>query len=65
MAKVKKPEIEGNIVADYYDGATRIKISDAYYRDRTPEDVQRTIRRMTEIAWNIVLHERAMGRTDI
>ena len=58
-------ETEGNIVADYYIGATHIMISDACYRDKTKEDIDRIWDRVNTIAWNIVLSERAKGRTDI
>ena len=58
-------KIEGNIVADYYIGPTHIMVSDACYRDKTKEEIERIWERVSQIAWNIVLSERAKGRTDI
>lgn len=38
---------EGHIVKDFYIGNTRIKIADDYCRDKTPEDVNAILERLS------------------
>lgn len=45
-----KREKEGNVVRDFYIGATRIKICDDYCRDKTPEDVEAILARIARQA---------------
>ncbi|NMA85103.1 MAG: hypothetical protein GX962_14715, partial [Epulopiscium sp.] len=42
----------GNVVKDYKIGNTRIKICDDAYRDKTPEEVQEILRRISQIGFN-------------
>lgn len=39
-----------NIVRDFTIGNTRIKIADNYCRDKTPEDVERILRKIARTA---------------
>ena len=59
MAEAK---LEGNIVEEYKIGNTTILISDAAYRDKTPEDIEKILQRVTAIGWKIVESARAAGK---
>ena len=41
---------EGHVVKDFYVGHTHIVICDDYCRDKTPEEVKETMRRIARIA---------------
>lgn len=41
------------IVAEWMIGNTRIKIHDDAYKDRTSEDIQRTLDNIARIAWRV------------
>lgn len=43
-------ESEPHIVREYKRGNTRIKIADDYCRDKTPEEVKATLRRIARAA---------------
>lgn len=50
--------IEGNIVEEYKIGNTTIKICDAAYKDKTPEDIEKILKRIMEIG--IRIYEKEM-----
>ena len=52
----------GNIVEEYKIGNTIIKISDEAYKNRTPEEIEKTLERLTAIGWKIVRAARAAGQ---
>lgn len=41
------------IVAEWMIGNTKITIHDDAYKDRTPEDIQRTLDNIARIAWRV------------
>lgn len=49
MIFVERKVQVGNVVKEYKRGNTRIKICDDCYRDNTPEDVERILKRITDI----------------
>lgn len=57
-----KDRVEGNIVEVYKIGNTTVQISDAAYRDKTPEDIEKILQRINEIGWKIVQAARAAGK---
>ena len=54
--------ITGNIVEEYMIGNTKIKICDAAYIDKTPEDIEKILKRLTSIGWECVRSARAAGK---
>jgi hypothetical protein len=52
----------GHVVQEHKVGGTTIRICDDDYINRTPEDIQRTMERITAIGWKIVMAARAAGR---
>lgn len=40
----------GNLVEEYMLGKTKIKIYDSAYIDKTPEDIEKILERITDIA---------------
>jgi len=59
MAGVKH---EGDIVDEYKIDNTKILISNTAYKNRTPEEVEKILRRITAIGWDIVESARAEGK---
>jgi len=60
MAKVIGPVPEGNVVEVFKLGNTTIKICDDAYRDRTEEDIQRSLEIIAQIAYeNFYAHKEA------
>jgi hypothetical protein len=57
-----KVPICGHVVKEYKIGDTTIKICDDAYRDKTPEELEKTWERITAVCWKIVLAERAKGK---
>ncbi|MDI3312550.1 MAG: hypothetical protein QJR05_14150 [Thermoanaerobacterium sp.] len=55
---MKTSTIEGNIVEEYKIGNTTIKICDSAYKDKTPEDIERILKRIMEIG--IRIYEKEM-----
>ena len=53
--------IGGNIVEEYKIGGTTIKICDAAYINKTPADIEKTLERIMQIGWKIVLDARRRG----
>ncbi len=53
---------KGNLVEEYKIGNTRIKIYDDAYANKTPEDIDRILKRLTAIGWEIVRAARAEGK---
>lgn len=53
---------KGNLVEEYKIGNTRIKIYDDAYANKTPEDIDRIMKRITAIGWKIVREARAAGK---
>ena len=47
----------GHIVEEHKIGNTRCLISDDYCRDKTPEDVEKILRRIAEIAYPALLRQ--------
>lgn len=47
------------IVAEWMSGNTRITIHDDAYRDRSPEDIQRTLDNIARIAWKVAEEQAA------
>lgn len=63
MAEAGKAPINtGNIVEEYKFGNTTVKISDAAYINKTPEDIERILKRLTSIGWECVHSARAAGK---
>lgn len=46
---VKDGMVEGDLVEKFVIGNTKVYIYDGSYRDKTPEDIQKMIRRIEEI----------------
>lgn len=44
----------GNVVKEYTRGNVKIKICDDAYRNNTPEDVDRILKRIVEIGYRIL-----------
>ncbi len=42
-------ENNGNIVKDYYNGNTHIKVADDYYRDKTQADIDKILNDVAKI----------------
>lgn len=61
MRKVDTLNENSSIVKQYKIGDTKIIIHDTAYKDRTPQEIQETLNRITEIGWEIVLAARARG----
>jgi oligoribonuclease NrnB/cAMP/cGMP phosphodiesterase (DHH superfamily) len=59
MAETKQ---EGNIVEKYKIGNTTILISDAAYINKTPEEIEKILQRVTTIGWEIANIARAEGK---
>jgi len=53
---------KGNLVEEYKIGNTRIRIYDGAYANKTPEDIEKIMKRITAIGWRIVKEARAAGR---
>jgi len=51
-----------NIVEEYKIGNTTIKICDAAYINKTPEEINRILERLTVIGWKCVKAARAAGK---
>jgi hypothetical protein len=51
-----------NIVKEYKIGNTTIEIHDSAYKNKTPEDIQKILKQIEEIGWQIVMEARAEGR---
>lgn len=51
MAKVIGPVPEGNVVEIFKLGNTTIKICDDAYRNRTEEDIQRSLKNIAQIIY--------------
>lgn len=51
-----------NIVEEYKIGNTTIKICDAAYKDKTPEEIKRILDRLTAVGWKCVKSARAAGK---
>lgn len=56
------PVKEGNIVKEYKIGNTTIRIRDAAYINRTQDEINKTLERLTAIGWEIVKSARAAGK---
>jgi hypothetical protein len=57
-----KPSVIGNIVKEYKFGKTVIKMSDAGYINRTPEEIEATLERIGDIAWKAMVDAKAKGK---
>lgn len=53
---------QSDIVKEYRIGNTKILISNAAYKNRTPEEIEKILRRITAIGWVIVESARAKGK---
>ena len=63
MFKIAAYIVDPNsIVEDYMIGNTRIRICDTAYKDRSAEDIQKSLDRIIEIGWKIVRSTRAKGK---
>lgn len=62
IKKKVKTYVSGNIVDEYKIGNTTIKICDAAYKDKTPEDMQKILERVTQVGWKCVMAARAAGK---
>lgn len=52
----------GNIVQEYKIGNTTIKICDAAYNNKTPEEINKILQRLTAVCWKCVQSARAAGK---
>lgn len=60
MARVIGPVPEGNVVEVFKLGNTTIKICDDAYRDKTDEDINRILDRISQIVYeNVYAHKEA------
>jgi hypothetical protein len=57
---MKKPTT-GHVVKEYTIGNSQIRICDDAYVNKTPEDIERTLKRITAAAWDCVLSARKAG----
>lgn len=46
--------VDGEIVKEYNIGDTKIKICNAEYKDKTPEEIDLILKRVEAIGWEIV-----------
>ncbi|MFZ5352774.1 MAG: hypothetical protein ACOZCL_08625 [Bacillota bacterium] len=53
---------EGHVVEEFMIGNTKIKICDDAYINKTPEDIEKILKRLTAIGWEIVRDARAAGK---
>jgi hypothetical protein len=59
---VKAAILTGNIVEEYKIGNSTIKICDSAYINKTPEDIEKILKRLTSIGWECVHSARAAGK---
>jgi hypothetical protein len=52
----------GNVVEEYKIGNTTIKICDAAYINKTPEEINKILDRLTDIGWRCVQSARTAGK---
>ena len=52
----------GNIVEEYKIGNTTIKICDAAYNNKTPEEINKILERLTAVGWKCAQSARAAGK---
>jgi len=48
------PPKQGNVVKEFMIGNTTIKICDDYYRDKTPEDIEKILMNISQMAYNFL-----------
>lgn len=53
---------KSDIVEEYKIGNTTIQISNTAYKDRTPEEIEKILQRVTAIGWEIVESARTEER---
>ena len=54
-----------NIVEEYMLGNTKIQICDEAYKDKTPEDIERILKRITDIGWRALRSTRETEEEEV